>query len=325
VPDSHHLPVSGAPLTEQVLTALGDVRVQDRHPYLPTETGMAAIRAVTGPDAEHIRTAEYVAARVPAATGADGDRGVLLARAGHPDTSGWHLEELRIAGHWAVAGCAVSVPVSPSLTAAKGGSVSLWQWVDHDPHARVDPFAAGRLLARLHCLPVSVWDDDPHLFDRVTFRAPAKIARRLMGLAGLADLSADRRRTLVGLGRAVGVLAAAAAAESDRVCLHGDFQAGNWLPGPGGPVAIDFATSCLGPRLWDLTLFESRCHRPGYAYGPGDWAMFADAYGVAADVLHATAAAALRAVATVVVGLRREPGAPAAWAAAADLLRRLDT
>ena len=296
------------PLLEDLRAALHPVVAQDPHPYLSTDVGMAAITtAVTnahGPTAAattaHLRTSEYVVATYRVGTGR------LLARAGHPAVAGWHAEELTMARLWAAAGAAVAAPCPAPLVVTASAAVSTWPYLAHDPEELPDPHLAGQALAALHQAGHHLTTRSP--FTDRPFRAPGKTARRLLALADGTTTgdTVDNGRAAVLLRAATAIADLTGQVDGDQTTIHGDYQPGNWLATPAGVTVVDFATSCTGPALWDLTLLEGRCG-PDRRYPRSYWEAFCHGYGVPDTVLDGTAAQQLRTLATAVAGLRRAP------------------
>lgn len=296
-------------LAADIRAALAPVVPQGDHPYLSTTDGMDAINAVAArhpgrTTPVHLRTGEYVVATF---TDPDGRR--VLARAGDVRVGRWHNEECVIAAAWADTGAPVAAPLEQFAHRSGVATVSLWDYLEHDTHTVVDPAAAGSALARMHAA-----SSDTNLQEALAerpFRAPGKIARRILGLCGRAAYAGEGD-TLLKAAASVADLSALIAGPHGAV--HGDFQPGNWLTTAEGVIAIDLATACRGPLLWDLTLLEGRCG-DARRYPRSYWENFCAGYQVSSTTLDGTAAQSLRTVATAVAALRRStsPGSEG-WA-----------
>jgi fructosamine-3-kinase len=295
-----------SPLVTDLLAALGAVVAQEDHFFLSTGAGCAALAAAAsglgyGP-VEHLRTSEYVVGTAVTAAGAR-----VVLRAGDRRVSSWHAEELLMAQAWAAAGAPVVAPLLPELVDAGAATVSVWPFLTHTPADSADPREAGAALAELHEAGRTLGSDQAAVFRARGWRAPGKVARRLLML----DQAQPHLHDLLVATAGAVAQAAAAVPDGQRTTVHGDFQPGNWLPRPDGVRVIDLATSGWGPPRWDLTLLAGRCG-PGRTYPRSFWTAFCAGYGVAPDVLEGSAEQRLRALSTAVNHVVYPFGAPAA-------------
>jgi Phosphotransferase enzyme family len=166
-----------------------------------------------------------------------------------PDPEGV-VRELSVASHCARAGCAV-VPPAAEVEAVphyEGGHVvTFWRYVE--PYDDPDPRAAGRALRDIHDALADYAGPLP------AFGHPEETAAMLDALPASDDVELIRE-------------IAAQRVDLPTQPLHGDAQLLNCLGSPGGPLWLDFETTCHGPREYDLAALG-----PGPAldaYGPHD-------------------------------------------------------
>jgi Ser/Thr protein kinase RdoA (MazF antagonist) len=178
----------------------------------------------------------------------------------------WVERELELVARLDERGLPVAAPtsrVAPGPYEHGGFLVTLWDYVEHDPDAALDPAAAGTGLRRIH-----------EALAEVPSMGLAHYAR-LHELTALIDsLALDRAERSV---LARGLSAAAEVADSVEAPLqpvHGDAHLGNVLRTAGGPVWSDFENACLGPRELDLAGLTIRGGEAGAeaatAYGEHD-------------------------------------------------------
>jgi Ser/Thr protein kinase RdoA (MazF antagonist) len=168
--------------------------------------------------------------------------------------------ELAITAYLARCGAPAAGPYDAGAHEADGFTVTLWDYLDHDPDRSLDGAAAGRGLREMHDLLAAP--------DAPTFAGLPDFARLDQASAIVAELVLDDRdradlEELVDRARS--------AHESLRRLpvqpLHGDAWLGNVLRTPMGPVWSDFELTCRGPREVDvaanLSVARHRGKRPG--------------------------------------------------------------
>ena len=223
----------------------------------------------------------------------------VVARVSESGTLAFVERELALVARLARGGAAVAGPASsvhPGPYGHDGLVVTLWDYVEHDPDARLDAGAAGAALRGIHDLLEAGSPDGLDHFLR------AERTEELLESLALPD----EVRRILGAGLEQG-RAFAASLDVPLQPVHGDAHLANVLRSPTGPLWSDFELACVGPRELDLACNEIRARHRGRE---ADDDAFLEGYGehdrelVAALVpVHAVALATL-----TFAGAERHPG-----------------
>jgi hypothetical protein len=170
----------------------------------------------------------------------------VLARVSHVGQDDAQLEVDR-AQRLAAAGCPVGVlerRVDPRVYVRNSFAVTLWTY--YEPMAApLSDVDYGEALGRLHAGMRSVDMASPRYTDRITD------AEEVAARPELSPELAEQDRVF--LSDRLGMLRRAIEGHgAEEQLLHGEPHPGNVLATTGGPLFIDFETSCHGPVEFDL-------------------------------------------------------------------------
>jgi Ser/Thr protein kinase RdoA (MazF antagonist) len=180
--------------------------------------------------------------------------------AGHRDPAAVR-NELAMTAYLAARGAPVVAPYAGGDAGphvARGHSVTLWGFVDHDPERLLDGREAGRGLRAIHEL---LSDDDAP--DLTGLPHVVRLAETADLVAGLDLTRGDRADVEELLARAATVLDGMGHLPVQP--LHGDAWLGNVLRTSEGPVWTDFERVCHGPREADLAAQQAVSRHRGRA------------------------------------------------------------
>lgn len=139
---------------------------------------------------------------------------------------------------------------SPVVLQEAGAIASFWEWVDHDPDARISTRLFGALLERFHELASRY----PGGSSFPTWSPTEEMNARLDSVTGRNIFLGDSEIELL---RHWTNDVSEALEHIDwklpRGVIHGDAHTGNVLVTASGGVLIDYDALAVGPREWDLT------------------------------------------------------------------------
>ena len=150
-----------------------------------------------------------------------------------------------------------------------GHPVTFWRWIDGRPARPEEVVELGRVLSRLHQLPVPTELTLP----------PERILERVRGRIERAQVSEDDRRFLTALcsdlQHEIGQLHFPLAPGP----THGDAHIGNLMVREGGDaVLIDFERFAWGQPEWDLAMTATEFLSAGF-WTTAEYGSFVEAYG----------------------------------------------
>lgn len=157
----------------------------------------------------------------------------------------WYVRDVAVTSWLAERQVLAPRPVAGPFREDDGISVSLWEWLEHDPYVNPPERELGASLAELHAVLANYDADLPDVRDVIG--EVAALAEQIREVAELRASADAFERSLDSLMAAL-----------DRIdpwrtqALHGDTHAGNVVGVGDALVWIDYEDVCRGPVEFDL-------------------------------------------------------------------------